>query len=170
MKKLLVLVAVLSAAVIGAKAQNYVVINSETILKALPEYNAAVLEIDTKAKEYQATIDKATETLSSQYETYMAQRNSFSQSEQQAKEQTIVNNENKITEYQERIFGENGTISTMRKDKLEPIQTRVFDEISKYAKANNVTLVLDIATNPIVVYYDPKVDVSQKIIDILNKK
>lgn len=33
-----------------ASSQNYMVVNTETIFKAIPAYNAAVEEIDTAAK------------------------------------------------------------------------------------------------------------------------
>lgn len=167
MKKFLIGAALIVFAAGTASAQNYMVVNTENIFKALPEYTRAVEEIDAAAKEYQDNIDEAYDQLEQMYETYMSQKASMSQSSRQQREETILNNEKKIVEYQESTFGENGKMSQLQKDKLEPFQKRVMETITKYASDNGYSLVLDVATNPLVVYYNPSVDKTQQIIAIL---
>ena len=150
-----------------ASAQNYMVVNSETIFKSIDAYNAAVTEIDTQAQQYQKNIDDAYEKIEEQYNSYMQQKASLSQSEQKQREETIINNEKRIAEYQEAAFGSEGTISKLTNEKLEPIQTKVFEAIGKYALDNKFGLVIDIATNPTVIYYAPAVDKTEEIIKIL---
>lgn len=167
MKKFLIMAALAIFAAGTASSQNYMVVNTENIFKALPEYTRAVQEIDSAAKQYQTNIDEAYDQLEQMYETYMSQKSSMSQSSRQQREETILNNEKKIVEYQESIFGENGKMTQMQKDKLEPFQKKVMDTITKYASDNGFSLVLDVATNPLVVYYNPAVDKTQQIIAIL---
>ena len=98
----------------------------------------------------------------------MAQKASLSQSARQQREETILNNEKKIAEYQASIFGEDGKMTRMQAEKLEPYQKKVMETISKYASDHGYSLVLDISTNPLVVYYIPAVDKTQDIISLLN--
>lgn len=167
MKKLIVLsaIALLTAGV--ASAQNYMVVNTETIFKSIEEYNTAVEEIDAAAKQYQQNIDNAYAELEEMYQTYMSVKSSLSTTARQQQEETILGNEQKIQEYQQEVFGEGGKMAQMQAEKLEPYQKKVMETISKYAADNGFGLVLDISTNPMVVYYSPAVDMTDKIIEIL---
>src|SRR5699024_10765155 len=165
MKKFVLFAAMaLFAAVGSASAQNYMVVNTETIFKSISAYNKAVEEMDAAAKQYQQNIDDAYAELEEMYETYMAQKASLSQSARQQREETILNNEKRITDYQAEVFGENGKMTKMQAEKLEPYQKKVMETISKYAADHGYSLVLDISTNPLVVYYNPAVDKTQDII------
>ncbi|HIW97922.1 MAG TPA: OmpH family outer membrane protein [Candidatus Tidjanibacter gallistercoris] len=168
MKKFVLFAAMaLFAAVGSASAQNYMVVNTETIFKSISAYNKAVEEMDAAAKQYQQNIDDAYAELEEMYETYMAQKASLSQSARQQREETILNNEKRITDYQAEVFGENGKMTKMQAEKLEPYQKKVMETISKYAADHGYSLVLDISTNPLVVYYNPAVDKTQDIISLL---
>ena len=166
MKKLIVLaIAFLTAGI--ATAQNYMVVNTETIFKSIEEYNAAVEEIDAAAKQYQQNIDNAYAELEEMYQTYMSVKSSLSSTARQQQEETILGNEQKIQEYQQEVFGEGGKMAQMQTEKLEPYQKKVMETISQYAADNGFGLVLDISTNPMVVYYSPEVDMTDKIIELL---
>ena len=81
MKKLLIIAALAVFAAAGtASAQNYMVVNTETIFKSMTAYNQAVEEMDAAAQQYQQNIDNAYAELEDMYETYMSQKASLSQS------------------------------------------------------------------------------------------
>ncbi len=170
MKKVLfsMLLAVMVVAV--GSAQNYIVINSETIFKALPDYNKAVAELDSLAKQYQSNIDKAYKQVENMYNIYMQQKPVLTENAQKEQEDTIIGNEKKIAEYQESVFGQNGTLIKKRTEKLGPIQKLVFETIGKFAKEQGCALVLDVAANPNVVYYSPEIDKTQQIIEIITNQ
>ena len=160
-------IAVLFAAGTASAQQPYMVVNTETIFKSMDDYNAAVKEIDEAAKQYQQNIDEAYNQLEEMYNTYMSQKSSLSESVRSQYEETILNNEKKIAEYQEEVFGEKGKMAEMQTEKLEPLQKKVMETISKYAADNQYGLVLDIATNPMVIYYNPEADKTQEIVTLL---
>lgn len=167
MKKLLILAAMVIFAAGTASSQNYMVVNTETIFKAIPAYNAAVEEIDTAAKKYQKNIDDAYAQLGEMYNSYISQKASLSQSAQEQHEEIILTNEKKIVEYQDSIFGAEGVMAKMQVEKLETHQKKVMETITNYATKNGFGLVLDISTNPMVIYYAPGVDMTQNIIALL---
>ena len=71
------------------------------------------------------------------------------------------------TKFQESIFGTDGTLMKKRIELIQPIQQRVFKAIEEYSQAKGYELVLDVAQNAEVLYYSPKADHTQAIIDQL---
>ena len=97
----------------------------------------------------------------------MAQKASLSSSTQQNVEKTILAREEEATKLQESLFGSDGTLIKERVKLIQPIQERVFAAIEKYATANGFDLVIDTASNPTVLYYSPKSDRTEAIINTL---
>jgi len=170
MKKLLILSALLIGGAVSSFAQNYMIVNTETIFKAIPEYAAAVEEIDKLAQQYQGNIDAAYERIEEMYNQYMSEKASLSAAQQQGREETILNNEKKVLEYQESVFGAEGIIDKRRSEKLDPIQKTVMDTIAKYAKDNGYALAFDIATNPMIIYYSPEADKTSQVTTLILQK
>ena len=66
MKRLILTLMAVVAATAASFAQNYIVVNSEKIFKAIEAYNTAITELDQLAEGYQKEVDakfKAVETL-----------------------------------------------------------------------------------------------------------
>ncbi len=169
MKKSILLSLVLCAACTAAFAQKHMVVNTETIFKALPQYTAAIDQIDNLAKQYQSVIDQNYQSIEKQYNDYQAQRAYLTESARRSREDAIVAREKEVEKYQEEKFGQEGEIIKKRVELIKPIQDKVFGVINKYAEANGYTLVLDITTNPTVIYYSPSVDKTQEIITLAKK-
>jgi outer membrane protein len=165
MKKL-VLSLIFAAAALAGFAQKQMVVDTETIFKALPRYASAINSIDALAKQYQDNIDQSYKQVETMYNDYQAQKNYLTDSARRTREDAIIARENEIEKYQEEKFGQEGEIIKKRIELIKPIQDAVFGVIAKYAEANGFTVVLDIATNPTVVYYSPSIDKTQEIIKL----
>lgn len=163
---IIALVAVLFAANI-ASAQNYMVVNSETVFKSLKEYNSALEQIETLSAEYQEKVDAKFQEVEKLYNNYMQQRASLSEGVRQQYEQNILKKEAEATEYQESLFGTDGELMKQRMSLIQPIQKRVFDAIESVSQQYGYDLVIDIAANPTVLYYSSKVDFTERIIEAL---
>lgn len=170
MKRLILTVMLAVATVAATCAQNYVVVNSEKIFKSIKKYNDAIAQLDTLAQEYQKQVDAKFREVETLYNNYMAQKTSLSKSSQQTIEQTILSREQEATNYQESLFGTEGTLMKKRIELIQPIQKTVFDAIEKYAKDNGYSLILDIAANASVLYYSSEADHTQAIIDALKQE
>ncbi len=79
---------------------------------------------------------------------------------------TLTQEQIDVIEQQE-TFGEEGTLAKKRETLLKPIQDKVAAAIQNYAKSNNATIVLDVASNPTVMYYDPSADKTNDIINLV---
>ncbi len=166
MKRLILLaVAVMSASVLSA--QNYIVVDSEKIFKSVAEYNKAISELDELAEQYQKQVDAKFSEVENLYNTYMSQKASLPSATRQAREENILNKEKEAQQYQESIFGEDGTLMKSRVAKIEPIQKRVFATIEAYAKSIGAELVIDRSNNPTLLYTAPAADHTQQVINAL---
>ena len=169
MKKIL-LTAIFALATLGiASAQKYFVINSEKVFKSLEEYNTAMAKLDQLGKAYQAEVDNKYKSVEQYYNNYMAQRNSLSSSARASMEQQILKMEQEAQQLQQQLLGEEGTLMKKRVELIQPIQTKVFAAIEKFAKENGFDLVLDTATNASILYFGSAVDRTGQIIALLKK-
>lgn len=150
-----------------ATAQNYIVVNSEKIFKSIESYNAAITELDRLAESYQSQVDAKFKEVESLYNAYIARKSALSPASQSAAESQILAKEQEATKFQESIFGTDGVLMNKRIELIQPIQKRVFKAIEEYSQSQGYDLVLDIAQNAEVLYYSPKADHTQAIIDKL---
>ncbi len=169
MKRIIAILALVLFCAGSAFAQKYIVVDSEKIFKSLDEYNAALTSLDTLAKEYQQAVDAKYKEVESLYNTYVAQKASLAASTRTQYEQTILAKEKAAAEYQESIFGNDGVLMKRRIELIQPIQSRVFAAIDKYAREQSCDLVLDSASNATMLYCSPAVNHTEQIIALLKK-
>lgn len=167
MKRMIVALVAMVLSVAAVSAQNYMVIDSEKVFKSLSSYNNALEQIDQLASEYQTKVDAKFQEVERLYNSYMQQRASLSETSRQQREQQILQLEQQATDYQESLFGTEGELMKRRMELIQPIQQKVFDTIESFATQYGYDLVIDISANPTVLYYSPKVDFTQKIINAL---
>ena len=167
MKRLILTLIAMVAVATTTLAQNYIVVNSEKIFKSIEAYNAAIAELDRLAESYQSQVDAKFKEVESLYNNYMARKASLSVSSQSVAENQILAKEQEATKFQESIFGTDGTLMKKRIELIQPIQQRVFKAIEEYSQEKGYELVLDIAQNAEVLYYSPKADHTEAIINKL---
>lgn len=166
MKRIFFIVA-FAAAACTAAAQNYMVVNSEKVYKSIDAYNKAIAELDKLAETYQTQVDAKFTEVEALYNNYMNQRNSLSAVTREAREKAILEREQEANDYQQSIFGPEGTLMKKRVEMIQPIQKKVFDTIARYASENGFDLVLDATNNPTLLYNAPALDRTEALIQYL---
>ena len=166
MKQLIFTVALLLMG-IAATAQNTIVVNSEKIFKSIAAYNTAIAELDKLAEQYQQQVDTKFAEVEELYNNYQSQRAQLSAATRQNFEQVILQKEQVATEFQESLFGQEGTLMKKRVELIKPIQERVFKAIEAYAKQVGAEVVIDSSNNPTLLYNTASVERTQQLIDSL---
>ena len=166
MKQLIFTVALLLMG-IAATAQNTIVVNSEKIFKSIAAYNTAIAELDKLAEQYQQQVDTKLAEVEELYNNYQSQRAQLSAATRQNFEQVILQKEQEATEFQESLFGQEGTLMKKRVELIKPIQERVFKAIEAYAKQVGAEVVIDSSNNPTLLYNTASVERTQQLIDSL---
>ena len=167
--KRLILIAVFVLTTGTLAAQNYIIVNSEKVFKSIDAYNTALSTLDKLAEQYQDMVDAKFAEVETLYNNYMNQKASFTAATRQTRENDILAKEKAAQEYQETLFGNDGTLMKKRIEMIEPIQKQVFSAIEAYAKQVGADVVLDSANNPTLLYSNPSVDRTQQVIDVLKK-
>lgn len=166
MKKLLLSI-IAVCALSASYAQTYMFINSEKVFKSIDAYNEAIKTLDDMNAQYRQKLDDEYASIEEMYNLYQTQKAYLSETNRAARENAIIEKEQAASKYQEEIFGQNGQLITKRIEMIKPIQDKVFDAINKYAEANGYTLVLDVATNPNILFYSPSLDKTEEIINLV---
>lgn len=150
-------------------AQNYLIVNSEKVFKSVDAYNTAITTLDELAKQYQAQVDSRFADIEALYNNYMYQKASLSAASRQVREEAILAKEKEAQQYQESIFGKEGSLMKKRLEMIQPIQKQVFAAIEAYAKQVGADLVIDSANNPSLLYTNTRVDRTQEVINALKR-
>ncbi|MEG0807040.1 MAG: OmpH family outer membrane protein [Alistipes sp.] len=167
--KRLVLMAILVLTAGTISAQNYIVVNSEKVFKSVDAYNTAITNLDEMAKQAQEQVDAKFAAIETLYNNYVYQKASLPASSRQAREDEILTKEKEAQEYQEGLFGKEGSLMKKRVEMIQPIQKTVFAAIEAYAKQTGADMVLDSANNPTLLYSNAKVERTQQVIDSMKK-
>lgn len=168
--KRLILIAVFVLTTGTLAAQNYIIVNSEKVFKSIDAYNTALSTLDKLAEQYQDMVDAKFAEVETLYNNYMNQKASLTAATRQTRENDILAKEKAAQEYQETLFGNDGTLMKKRIEMIEPIQKQVFSAIEAYAKQVGADVVLDSANNPTLLYSNPSVDRTQQVIDVLKNR
>lgn len=167
MKKVVLLLMMVAFGSTAVFSQNYIIVNTDTVFRSIDAFNKAVEEIDAYAQSQQNVIDEAYDLIEQMFNEYIANRASMSDTQRRQTEANIAENEQRVLAFQESIFGQEGEIARMRAEKITPLQTNVLNIITRYATDNNLGMVIDISTNPIIIYYSPELDKTEDIIKLL---
>ncbi|MDA0987093.1 MAG: OmpH family outer membrane protein [Bacteroidetes bacterium] len=164
---LIVLCFVLINISIGQTKFGYV--NSDTILKELPEAQEASKKLESNVKEWQDDVEKRAKQLQAKYEDYQKQQLTMKEDIKQQRQKALIDEEQKINEFRQQKFGQQGELAMQRERLMAPIKEKIFKAIDKVAKNQKVDIVFDKAGDVLILYADSKLDLTYKILDYLKR-
>ncbi|MEE1945456.1 OmpH family outer membrane protein [Pedobacter sp. KR3-3] len=170
MKKYL-LISFLLLAGLGASAQRFAYVDTEYILKHLPEYKSALSQIDGLSKQYQSQIDESFNEIDKMYKAYQADQVLLTDDMRKRRENDIIEKEKKAKELQRQKFGPDGELFQMRTKLLKPIQEKVATVVGETAKNKTIDFVFDKSSeSTMMIYASASYDISNDVIVRLGYK
>ncbi|NUN69253.1 MAG: OmpH family outer membrane protein [Bacteroidetes bacterium] len=167
MKKFLFLILVAATTAFAQQAALKIgYVNSETIIKEMPEAKDSQAKLEGIVKGWQEEIEKRAAALQQKYEEYQKQANMLNESSKQAKQKELVEDEQKLNQYRQEKQQE---LALQREKIMKPIQEKVYKAIAQVAKEQKLAFVLDRATEVPVLYADPQYDYTFKVLDMLKR-
>ncbi len=154
----------------NAQAQKFFVIDSKYILEKLPEYTEAQKKLDVASKAWQEEVDKKMMQVDQMYKGYQAERALLSEEARKKREDEIIAKEKDAKELQKKYFGYDGELFKKRQELVKPVQDKLFNAVQQYSQQRGFEMVYDKAGGVTIFYADPKLDKSEEIIKIINKK
>ncbi|MBI3110810.1 MAG: OmpH family outer membrane protein [Ignavibacteriales bacterium] len=170
MKKFLFLPTLLAMAVtVGAFAQasKMAFVDSEIILRDLPEAQQASKDLETMVKPWQDEFEKMRLDLQKQIEDYQKQRSLMPVDRRESEEQRLGQLQQKATEFfSKKLDPRTGEVVAEREKKLAPIREKILKTIEVVAKEEGFTFVVDRSN---ILYGDAKADLTYKVLDRLKR-
>ena len=150
-----------------AQAQSgtrYAFVNMEYIFSCIPDYAKAQQELDDYSQKLQADIDAVYAEIAEMQSRYNADKVFLTPSMLEDREKEIAAKENKARLLQQQYFGTDGYLFAKREELVKPLQDEVLAVIKDVAKEGNFGMIIDVAADNSVVYFDPKLDKSNVVL------
>ena len=164
MKKYL-FIAFLLCTSFGAFAQKFAYVDSEYILKHLPEYKSALSQLDVASKQWQQQVDQNFSEIDRMYKAYQADQVLLTDDMRRRRENDIIEKEKKAKELQRQKFGPEGDLFQTRTKLLKPIQEKVSTTIAEVAKNKYIDFVFDKSSeSTMMIYASANYDISNDVI------
>lgn len=156
---------------LGASAQKFAYVDTEYILKHLPDYKAAQSQLDGLSAQYQKQIDDSFVQIDKMYKAYQADQVLLTDDMRKRRENDIIESEKKAKEMQRQKFGPEGELFQMRVKLLKPIQEKVSTVIGETAKNKFIDFVFDKSSeSTMMIYASANYDISNDVIVRLGYK
>jgi len=163
MKRLGILLVLLALA-FGLKAQKMGFVDSEYILKHVPEYITAQKAINNLSDQYKKDVDARFQDLDRAYKAYQKDQVLLSDDMRKKREDDIVAKEKAAKDFQKQKFGPEGELFKNREALIKPIQDRIYKAIQSIAEEGDYAIIFDKNTEPTMLYASPRYDKSNDVI------
>ena len=149
-------------------AQKIGFVDTEVILKQLPEAQDADKRLKEIAAKYQDTIVRIQKDFTDKVEQYRKQESLMTPDAKKKEEESLKQLQQTVLQYQEEKFGNTGEIRRLQESFLNPIRDRILLTIKEVAKDEKFNYVLD-KVNPALLFADDKFDLTFKVLDKIRR-
>src|SRR6476659_9324187 len=133
MKKYIILSILFVMTGVAAFAQRVAYVDSEYILKHIPEYSSAQKQLDALAEQWQKDIEDKFAEVNKMQKEYQADKVLLTDAMRKQRETEIENKEKEATNLQQQRFGFQGELYNQKIRLIKPIQDRVAKAVEDYA-------------------------------------
>lgn len=170
MKKLgLILFVILSVVSLGKLYSQPKIgyVDSDTIMKQLPEAQDAQKKLDAIIKDWQEELSKMERDWKTKYDDYDKRKLILSEQKRAEIEKELVTLEDQTSKYRQDKFGVKGELFQKQEELMKPIQNRIFTAIQQVAKENEYDFIFDRSGDIIFLYAKEEYDVTSLVIEKL---
>lgn len=169
MKKFLV-ISLLFFAATTAFGQKFAFVDTDYILKKIPQFRSAQEQLDKLASQYQKEVEARFTALDDMVRSYQAERVLLTQDMRAKREQEIAQAQKDAQDLQRNYFGPDGVLFKKRAELVKPVQDQVYNAVKDLAAEGGYAAIFDVANNPSVLFSNPKYDKSDEVLQRLGYK
>ncbi|MEI7811297.1 MAG: OmpH family outer membrane protein [Ignavibacteria bacterium] len=175
MKKVLLTIAMVTFVSLNLFAQTASVqkigfVDSQTIMKALPEAIRAQGLLDDMTKKYYAQADSMTGQLQQMYSDYQKQQNTMKADRKKESEQAIVAKQQELEVFKQTKFGQQGELVKKQEELFAPVKEKILKGIQDVAKDESMNFIFDKTGDVLLLFADSAYDVTFKVLDKIRTK
>lgn len=170
MKKIILLLVLTFTAFTSTFAQRFAFVDSDYILKHVPEYAAAQKQLAALSDQWQKDVDSRSQEIDRLYKAYEADQVLMTADMKKRREVEISDKEKAVKDFQRQKFGPDGELSKKSSALIKPIQDRLTKAIQAVAESENLDMIFDKNSEVIMLYANPRYDKSADVITKLGLK
>ena len=170
MKKVFLIVCFTLFAFTAAFAQRFAYVDSEYILKHMPEYASAQKQLASLSEQWQKEIDTRKQEVDRLYKAYQADQVLMTADMKKRREAEILEKDKAARDLQIQKFGPEGELPQRSANTIKPIQDKVSKAIQAVAEAENLDIIFDKNSEVIMLFASPRLNKSDAVITRLGLK
>ncbi len=162
----------LSAALLLFSAQGFAQqkvgwVDTQEIMKKLPDAVEAQNKLDGLVAQWQAELNKLEGDFRQEADDYQRRRLILPEQARIQEEQKLSDMQKKIIDLRNQRFGQNGDLTQQQNAIMRPVQEKVMKAIDAVAKKDSYDYIFDKSGQVLLMYSNPKYDVTQEVLDEL---
>src|SRR5512140_454818 len=139
-------------------------INSEAIMQTLPEAVDAQKTLDQLVSQWEGELQKMQAEWKRKFDDYDKRKLILTDQARADAERELRELDQRIADYRNKKFGQNGELFQKQNDVMKPIQNKIFKVLEEIAKEENYDYVFDKSGASLLLYANDKNDLTQKVI------
>jgi Skp family chaperone for outer membrane proteins len=160
--------ALLFAPSLNAQNLKIGIVDTETIVKQMPEAMDADTQIKDIAKKYQDSLEAIQKDFTARLEQYKKGEAMMTADAKRKTEDDLKVLQQQYMQFEQEKFGAQGEIARIRESYLAPLRKKVQAGIEAVAKDEKMSFVFDKA-NPVLMYAEDKFDITFRVIDRIKR-
>jgi len=144
-------------------------VDSDAIMKQLPDAQDAQKKLDAQIQEWQSQIKKMQREWKAKYDDYSKKKLTMSPMRRNEVEKELSDLENKIADFRNKKFGANGELFKKEQELMKPVQNKIFKAIQEVAKEKDLDFVFDRSGDILFLYAKEKYDITNLVLDKLKQ-
>jgi outer membrane protein len=170
MRKIILTLAFTFLAFTASFAQRLAYVDSDYILKHMPDYVSAQKQLGALSDQWQKEVDTRFQEMDRLYKSYQADQVLMTPDMKKRREAEIVEKEKLAKDFQRQKFGPDGELEQKSNAIMKPIQDKVAKAVQAVAEAENLDMIFDKNSELIMMYANPRYDKSADVITRLGLK
>ncbi len=142
-------------------------IDTQEIMKNLPEAVEAQGKLNSLVAQWQAEISKMQGDFQQEADDYQRRRLILPEQARIQEEQKLSDMQKKIMDLRNQRFGPNGDLSQQQNAIMQPVQEKIMKAIQDVAKEGDYDYIFDKSGQVLLMYSNPKYDLTQQVLDKL---
>lgn len=142
-------------------------VDSETIMKQLPEAQEAQRKVETLIQQWQTELQKMKDEWKSKYDEYERRKLILTDEARAQMERELSELDRKIADFQMQKFGPDGELYRKQDELVKPIQDKIFNAIKEVAVEEGFDFVFDKSGEILLLYANEKYDLTPKVLNKL---
>jgi len=170
MKRIILILGFTFMSLTAAFAQRFAYVDSEYILKHMPEYTSVQKQLKALSDQWQKEVDVRYQEIDRLYKAFQADQVLMTPEMKHRREAEIADKERSAKDFQQQKFGPEGELAQRSISQIKPIQDKMAKAIQAVAENDNLDMIFDKNSEVIMLYANPRYDKSADVLTRLGLK